>query len=199
MRFSQHFRMSLTRRADKELRLGAFIAQGLRGLGPQAQSLGAESAAADRAVLIIARSAQSPVVKSVAALAREIAAVRCRVRMILARADCAGLADAFIAVQTAALDCEVRRVRNPRLIEAHEQLVLGERASWTGDSMRRDPAICDAYESFVEDCPEMAAAAASTFERLWRDAEPVSDAVPILAAATTSIAVAPAGLLVRRT
>lgn len=199
MRFSQHFRMSLTRRGEKELRLGAFIAQGLRGLGPGMEGNAAQLQGAERAILVVARSAQSPLVKSIAALAHEIAAAGCRVRMILARADRSGLADAFIAAQAAALECEVRSVRNPRLIEAHEQLVLGPRASWTGDSMRRDPAICDAYESFAEDCPEMAAAARATFERLWRDGEPMAEPASMAAAALGAPkANSPGGLLVRR-
>src|SRR5262245_28961938 len=152
------------------------MARALQDLGVDSQ--GADPLRAERAILVIARSAQSPVVKSIGALAREIVGAGCRVRMILARTDRAGLADAFIAAHTAGLDCEVRSAGNPRLIEAHEQLVLGPRASWTGDTMRRDPATCDAYESFVEDCPEIAAAARATFGRLWTDGEPVSEALP---------------------
>jgi hypothetical protein len=198
MRFSQHFRMSVTRRGEKELRLGAFIARALQGLGVDTQ--GTDPLRTERAILVIARSAQSPVVKSIGALARDIAGAGCRVRMILARTDGAGLADLVIATHAAALDCEVRRARNPRLIEAHEQLVLGPRAAWTGDSMRRDPATCDAYESFVEDCPEIAATAGSTFERLWRDGEPVSEALPLTAAGAlaTPKAIGPAIHLARR-
>jgi hypothetical protein len=180
MRLSQHFRMSVTRRGEKELRLGAFIARGLHGLPTSAD--GSAVAPAERMLLVIARSAQSPVAKSIAALAREIAAMGCGVRTILARADRAGLPDAFIAAQSAALDLEVRLARNPRLIEAHEQLVICARTCWTGDSMRRDPAITDAYESFVEDCPAMAAAARSTFERLWTDAQPFTPLMPVPAA-----------------
>jgi hypothetical protein len=52
-------------------------------------------------------------------------------------------------------------------------MVLGERACWTGDSMRRDPAACDAYESFIDDCADIAGAARSTFARLWAAAEPL--------------------------
>ena len=49
--------------------------------------------------------------------------------------------------------------------------------------MRRDPAASDAYESFVDDCPELAAAAQSTFERLWPAAEPLSEHRPLTAPA----------------
>ncbi len=199
MRFSQQFRMTMTRRGEKEARLGAFIAGSLRGLAGSAQGDGLQLAEpVERPILVIARSAQSPVVKSIAALARDLAAAGCSVRLILAKGERVGLSDAFIAVQTAGLDCEVRVVRNPRLIEAHEQLALGVRACWTGDSMRRDPATCDAYESFVEDGPELAAAARLTFERLWSDGEPFTALAPMAAALGTPEAIAPGGLLARR-
>ena len=54
------------------------------------------------------------------------------------------------------VDCEVRWARKPRLIEAHEQLVLGPQTCWIGDSMRREPAKCDAYETYIDDCAETA-------------------------------------------
>jgi hypothetical protein len=199
MRFSQQFRMTMTRRGEKEARLGAFIAGGLRALAGSGQTCGPQMAEpVGRAILVIARSVQSPVVKAVAAFARDIAAAGCPVRLILAKAEGAGLSDAFIAVQTAGLDCEVRAVRNPRLIEAHEQLVLGGRACWIGDTMRRDPAICDAYESFADDAPKLAAAARLTFERLWSDGEPLGALPPMAAALGTPKAVAPRGFLARR-
>jgi len=199
MRFSQQFRMTMTRRGEKEARLGAFIAGGLQALAGPPQHDGPQPATPlGGPILVIARSMQSPVVKSMAALARDIATAGCPVRLILARGEGAALSDAFIAVQTARLDCEVRVMRNPRLIEAHEQLVLGDRACWTGDTMRRDPAICDAYESFVDDAPELAAAARLTFERLWSDGEPLTALPPMATALRVPKAIAPGRLLVRR-
>jgi hypothetical protein len=67
----------------------------------------------------------------------------------------------------------VRCARHPRLIEAHEQLVLGPQACWIGDSMRRDPTKCDAFESYVEGCGEAAGCALVSFERLWVACEPL--------------------------
>jgi hypothetical protein len=212
MRFSQQFRMSMTRRGEKEARLGAFIARSIHALQGLGASDGSAAARADiraavhggeREVLIIARSAQSPVVKSTAALAREIAAAGCSVRILLARNDrpvpADALSDALIAASGAALGAEVRRARNPRLVEAHEQLVLARHACWTGDTMRRDPATCDAYESFVEDCPELAATAAATFERLWADAEPCTDLAAMgTAGLATPKAIGPPAALARR-
>jgi hypothetical protein len=191
MRFSQQFRMTMTRRGEKEARLGAFIAGRLQSLALPARGDGLQPTEfTERAFVVIARSAKSPVVKSIAALARDIAATGWLVRLILARGDGAALSDAVIAMRTAGVDCELRVVRNPRLIEAHEQLVLGARACWTGDTMRRDPATCDAYESFIDDGPELAAAARLTFERLWSDGEPLAAPVPMAAALVPPKAIA---------
>jgi hypothetical protein len=186
MRFPHHVRMSVTRRGEKELRLAAFIARGLEAVAACARE--AELRPAERAVLVIARSVLSPVVRAISALAGEVAGSDCGVRMILIKADGWGM--------PAALAGEARLARNPRLIEAHEQLVIGARVAWTGDTMRRDPATCDAYESFVEDCPELAVAAAATFERLWGDCDPLSEPVPLAAGAALAppTAIGPMGL-----
>jgi hypothetical protein len=168
--------MSVTRRGEKELRLGAFLTRGLESMAGPAQG----------AIAAIARSVLSPVVRSIVARAHQIAAAGGTARLIIAKPDGlqpsaaqsgaqpVALPGALAAMRAAGLACEVRLSRNPRLIEAHEQLTIGARIAWTGDSMRRDPATCDAYESFVEDCPEIAATAAATFERLWRDCAPLT-------------------------
>lgn len=199
MRFPHHTRMSVTRRGDKELRLGAFIARGLDGIAALAKEAALPPARC--AMLVIARSGQSPVVKTIANVASEIAATGCSVRIILVKPDRFGMPDALSATQAAGLDCELRSARNPRLIEAHEQLTIGARTSWTGDTMRRDPSICDAYESFVEDCPEIAVAAAATFERLWADCERLADGAALAADVPTRRPkqILPASLPVRRT
>ena len=182
MRFPHHARMSVTRREEKDRRLEAFVARGLEARAaltqPAATALGAPCA-----ITAIARSVQSPVVKTIATHAREIAAAGGTVRLLLARPDGLAASGALAAVGAAALACEVRLARNPRLIEAHEQLTIGARVAWTGDTMRRDPATSDAYECFVEDCPEITAAAAATFERLWGDGAPLAEVAPPLAAA----------------
>ena len=191
MRFP-HRRMSVTRRDEKELRLGAFIS---RGLGAAA---GPQDAASPPAILVMARTVQSPVVRSVSALAGQIAAAGGSIRIILAklsRGAPGGAGGEILAALQDAARCQVRQARNPRLIEAHEQLVIAARICWTGDSMRRDPAISDAYESFVEDCPAIATSAAATFERLWGDCVPVLDLTPACAmAATTPKAIDPPGI-----
>jgi hypothetical protein len=174
MRFPRHARMSVTRRGEKELRLREFVARGL------SEMAGVETAAGppgvSRAIAAIARSVESPVVRAIGARAAEIASADGTVRLILAMRDGLEASGAMAAMGAVALACDVRLARNSRLIEAHEQLTIGARIAWTGDTMRRDPAISDAYECFVEDCPEIAAAAAATFERLWHDCVPLARA-----------------------
>jgi hypothetical protein len=161
--------MSIIRRGEKERRLGAFVGQHLA-----AAHASAPHAAYD--IRLIARSADSPVFKVIASFAAEIAAGEHGLRVIVALPDREALARWPFA---GAVDSEVRWARDPRLAEVHEQLVLGPRTCWTGDSMRRDPARCDALETFVDDGAEAAAAATASFERLWTASELLPWAAPI--------------------
>ena len=165
MRLRPPLRVSVTRHEEKEQKLQEFICQ---HLAPARH--GGDSGNATP-LLIIARSLQSPVVKAVAGLSHEIVIAGLSARMILAQVDRElspqewGRAIAF--------SHEIRWAKHPRLIEAHEQLVLGPETCWIGDCMRRDPAKCDAYESYVEGCGEAAGCAAVSFERLWLACQPM--------------------------
>ena len=168
MRFRQPLRVSVTRHGDKEHKLKEFVLQHIAGAN--------DAAGAHRfcEIQLVARSLESPVVKAIAGLACDIAAAGMSVRMILAQADHDTFAEAWTgAGQGIGFDHEIRWARHPRLIEAHEQLVVGPHACWIGDSMRRDPAKCDAFESYVEDCGEAAGCALVSFERLWIACEPL--------------------------
>jgi len=174
MRFPHQFRMSVTRRGEKEEQLSAFIARNLVLARPDAAPQAGP-------ISVLARSLDSPVARAIGTLAAEIAAVGSPVRLLLVKSDRPFPADGCVYPQAATLDCEARLVRDPRLIEAHEQMVIDQRACWTGDSMRRDPAACDAYESFLDDCPGLAGAAQRTFEYLWAAAEPLFGRRPMAA------------------
>jgi hypothetical protein len=163
--------MSVTRRGEKEQRLGEFIADHLadfRSVRPQPRS----------EILVVARSVESPVVRAIAAQGADIAAIGFCVRMIVARGGSDAIPPGWTLSDSVEIDCEVRWARKPRLIEAHEQLVLGPETCWIGDSMRREPAKCDAYESFVDSCAKTTADAVVSFERLWRTSEPLLARAP---------------------
>jgi hypothetical protein len=132
-------------------------------------------------LMVVARSLESPVVKAIASLDQAIAAAGRSVRLILAQVDEEGQC---LAGRAIGCRYEVRWARHPRLIEAHEQLVLGPHTCWIGDCMRRDPAKCDAYENYVDDCGEAAGCAAVSFERLWFASAPLKAqaAMPAMAA-----------------
>jgi hypothetical protein len=165
MRLRPPLRVTVTRHEEKEQKLQEFIYQHLT----PAQHGGDSNHATH--LLIIARSLESPVVKAVAGLTHEITSAGLSARMILAQVDRERLPEEWGRAIT--FSHEVRWAKHPRLIEAHEQLVLGPETCWIGDCMRRDPAKCDAYESYVEGCGEAAGCAAVSFERLWLACQPM--------------------------
>jgi hypothetical protein len=164
--------MSVTRRGEKEQRLGEFVAEYLA----EAQHGGRQPG---REILLVARSVESPVVKAISTLANDIVAAGYCVRLIIAQADRQSLPPGWALSDAIDVDCEVRWARKPRLIEAHEQLVLGPETCWIGDSMRREPAKCDAYESYVDACSKTANSAVVSFERLWGTCEPLLARAPV--------------------
>jgi hypothetical protein len=173
MRFSTPLRTSVVKRGEKEQRLGAFIASHFARVQDR-------EITGFHEVLLLARSIDSPVVKAVVSSALPIASAGRSVRMILANADREAMPSDWFLPDAPRVDCEVRWARNRRLLEAHEQLVLGPGSCWIGDSMRRDPSKCDAYETFVESDAGSAASARVSFERLWAAAElVVPSALPL--------------------
>lgn len=165
MRFRPPLRVGVTRHGEKEQKLKEFISHHI--------SRGTDAAIPGAQLMLVARSVESPLVKAIAGLAGEIAAAGLGVRLILAQFETDGLPEEWES-GALAFGYEIRWARHPRLIEAHEQLVIDPLTCWIGDSMRRDPAKCDAYESFVEDCGEAAGCAMVSFERLWVASEAVA-------------------------
>jgi hypothetical protein len=165
MRLRPPLRVNVTRHEEKEQKLQEFLSQHLA-----AQRNGGDARRSTH-LLLVARSLESPVVRVIASLANEIAAAGLGVRIILGHIDRDLLPEDWGRGVTFAH--EVRWARHPRLIEAHEQLVIDAETCWIGDCMRRDPAKCDAYESFVEGCGEAAGCAAVSFERLWLTCQPL--------------------------
>jgi hypothetical protein len=158
-------RVSVTRHEEKEQKLQAFLSHHISRLRP------GSDAPHPTHLLLVARSLESPVIRAMASLADEIAAAGLGARVILAQVDREPLPEDW--GRGIAFTHEIRWAKHPRLIEAHEQLVLGPETCWIGDCMRRDPAKCDAYETYVEGCGEAAGCAAVSFERLWHASQPL--------------------------
>lgn len=67
----------------------------------------------------------------------------------------------------------IRWAKNPRLLDAHEQVILGTDHCWAGDAMRRDPARRNALSLFSESAGETVRLAELAFTALWRCSVPV--------------------------
>jgi hypothetical protein len=167
MRFRPPLRVGVTRHGEKEQKLKEFIRHHIGHTR--------DAAAATPQLMLVARSVDSPVVKAIGGLADRIAAAGLSVRLILAQLEPDGLPEDWES-GVSTFGYEVRWAKHPRLIEAHEQLVINAQTCWIGDCMRRDPAKCDAFETYVEDCGEAAGCAMVSFERLWFASEPVAGA-----------------------
>jgi hypothetical protein len=134
-----------------------------------------------RAVTMLARSPESPIAQAVLRLGSELAERRIRVRAIFACLDApAGAAVWTSGQSTVPFGREVRWARNPRFIDAHEQLVLHGAACWLGDCMRRDPTKRDSLDQSKAKCITSAGFATTSFERLWNVSEPVALRMPHL-------------------
>jgi hypothetical protein len=165
MRSRPPLRVSVTRHDEKEQKLQAFLSLHI------ARRRATGVAGPAEHLQLVARSLESPVVKAITALAEEIAGAGLGLRVILAHVDREPLPEDW--ARNLPITHEIRWARHPRLVEAHEQLVVGPETCWIGDCMRRDPARCDAFESYVEDCGEAAGCAAVSFERLWHASQPL--------------------------
>lgn len=177
-------RMHVVRKEEKEARLSAFI---------DAQ-LGALSADGSHHLTVLARSADSPVLKALAGRASVIGARIADVRIIIVQPDVP--ASAEVALFMAGVTC--RTGCDSRLLDAHEQLAIGDQIAWIGDCMRREPTKRDAYECYSSDCRETAAYAHRSFERVWgyaRTGKPaVNPAVAPAAKPQTPVELAAAAL-----
>jgi len=61
----------------------------------------------------------------------------------------------------------IRWARNPRLLDAHEQVTYGDAMCWSGDAMRRDADKRNALTLFDEAAPDTVRLGRLAFEALW--------------------------------
>lgn len=164
-------RMDVVKREDKEAKLKAFISAYLETRNPQH---------AVEPWLLIARSAESPVVLALASLAPEIAAAGITLKTLIAH--CAPALPDSVAPPTLGFASDLRVSRDVRLLDAHEQLRLDAAHAWVGDCMRREPAKRDAYECYANGCTVTADWSAKSFAHLWSRGEPTMNMVAAAAA-----------------
>lgn len=150
------------KKEEKEARLKSFISAHLAAAAPDS------APAADRALLLVARSCESPVVAAVQAMHAEIAAQGYAVYAVFA----AEHDDARLAPCAATFGWDIRCLADVRYLDAHEQLVLGAETAWIGDCMRREPSKRDAFECYAASCAASATYAIKSFRRIWQAAVP---------------------------
>ena len=177
MRTNTSPRMHVVRKEEKEARLATFIAEQL------AAAIATDLAG--RGLTVLARSLESPVLKALAVHNQAIRAAGLKVRAIIVLSE--GSSDevsGLLAGFTARRGCDAR------LLDAHEQLAIGDRVAWIGDCMRREPTKRDAYEIYSAECAEMAALAHRSFDRVWLFAAAGVKDAPCLAPEVAPTAVA---------
>jgi hypothetical protein len=151
--------MHVVRKEQKEARLKAFVGEQL--------AVAVEAGANGLELSILARSADSPVLKAVAAYSHAISRAGIKVRAVVVLTETGSEeVEALLSGATVKLGCDLR------LLDAHEQLALGGNVAWLGDCMRREPSKRDAYEVYSAECPETAALAHRSFARVWAFANP---------------------------
>lgn len=171
---------SVVKREDKMETMRAFIKANL--LTPRAATV----TLSDQ-ITLVARSAESPVARALVSLGSEIAAHGLAVRAIFgyleAEKSSAGWSVAGPEIQFCR---DLRWAKNPRLADAHEQLVLGPITAWVGDCLRRDPSRRDAYEQYVAADAITAETLRTSFTRLWSASVPLLIRKPQTAVAAAS-------------
>lgn len=139
-----------------------------------------ERAEAGSPLTMILRSPSSDPAKALIGLKGAIQRAGLGAKVILARLDpddelrqlFAALSE--LAPKLCASDL-IRWARNPRLLEAHEQVIYGGTMSWSGDAMRRDADRRNALTLFEEDSADKARLGRLAFAALWAASSPVPE------------------------
>lgn len=155
----------VVKREEKEGQIREFIVRHLAEQAAHAETH------ASKTFLFIARSPESPAARALLSLGDRIAAAGITIEAIFAMLDRPG--SPWTSTEGAPFSREIRHAANHRLLDAHEQLVMGDCTAWVGDCMRRDPDKRDAYECFGLESFEIARHAELSFRRIWVRAEPV--------------------------
>lgn len=159
-------------------------------------AIGERAIGRNDSVAVLARSPDSPVMRALLAVSGNLAACRAGASIILAGGALAAEDETWSLEFSANFVHQIRLTSNPRILDGHEQIVIGDSAAWYGDSMRRDPWKRDAFATFHANDPKSAHRARLTFGRLWDGAQciyanPVLDTVIVSASKSSPVGPAP--------
>lgn len=141
--------------------LEAFVSSAVESIGQDRED----------AILLVARSPESPIARAVFSLSGALARRGLGGRIVFACSEAMAAGDVWQLSFDGNFNHETRLLPDPRALGAHEQLIIGDSALWFGDSMRRDPTKRDAFQSFTQG--DDAATARRTFARLWQTSLPL--------------------------
>jgi len=176
MEFDQSSRrQGLVRQEDKQARIDQF-------LGFYLDRIFADwvDDDAQHRVTLIARSPASPVARALMDNAEDVAGAGIRLSVLFTdlepRDELGNWFDFALSCGEAdgPGDLELCHAGNAAFLDAHEQLVLGSEMSWSGDAMRRDPAVRDTVEVFDPCCDRTARQANRSFDAIRQRSKPVS-------------------------
>jgi hypothetical protein len=123
-------------------------------------------------VTMILRSAQSAPAQALISVTEQLARVGASAKVVLAKLEPEEDLRQLFASLCRLGPCEpaqelVRWARNPRLLDAHEQVTYGTSMCWSGDAMRRDADRRNGLTQFDEAAPQAARLGRLAFEALW--------------------------------
>ena len=155
---------------DRESAVDLREAELRRHLQMMARSV--ERAEAGLCLTMILRSAASDPARALVAMKGALQHAGLRAKVILARLDpdhelqqlSASLSD--LAPQAPAHEL-IRWARNPRLLDAHEQVIYGASTCWSGDALRREADRRNALTLFDDEAPDAARFGRLAFTALW--------------------------------
>lgn len=159
MKFEAIPTISVIKKEEKEAKLKAFIVDHF-----SRRDAASDGQAADRVLLLIARSHESPVVRALAGVVADSNLPNVTLKaLVLAPGN--HPADTWPASLSDVTD--LRITCDLRLLDAHEQLWLDAETAWIGDCMRREPSKRDAYECYAHECQKTAKTVETSFHHLW--------------------------------
>jgi hypothetical protein len=156
----------LETKEERENTIKAFIRDGLDG------STRGETGG-EHAIALLARSPASPVVAALLELSDELAHRGIGAAIVLAGGATAAEDETWSLSFSAKFIHEIRLTSNPRVLDGHEQLIVGDRSVWYGDCMRRDPLKRDAFTTFLANDTRSVRACRFAFRELWRGAQSI--------------------------
>ena len=139
-----------------------------------------DESAAPAALTLILRSASSCPAKAIVGMKAELVGACISAKAIIARLEPAeDLRELFATLSELAPREQsgelIRWARNPRLLDAHEQVTCGDMMCWSGDPMRRDADKRNALALFDDASSVRVRHGRLAFGALWAASSPIPE------------------------